>query len=184
MIFIATQNFIFFNPLIIANKQVCIENEKIDISRIKTKRLLLIVSFNPRNFEIKSKGSSNNIAIRHIINALKTFILKLVDIILIKSFSDLSYSEVYFTIPFSIPKVLNAFPNLKKSLNWPIKNIPDVPKNVAIILNDMPLAIKLIAVLKPDKNDVLIKFIDYNLKSSHSEKSYTSLFFNDSTSSR
>ena len=85
-------------------------------------------------------------------------------------------------MPFSIPNVLNTFPNFKKSLSWPIKTIPDVPKNAAIILNDIPLAMKLIAVLNPDKNEVLIKFIDYNLKSSHSEKSYDIFFFNDFTS--
>ena len=117
------------------------------------------------------------------ISALNRLILKLVPIILLSFSLSFSYSETYFTIPFSIPNEPIVFPSLKKSFSWPIKNIPFVPRYTATIFVEINLANKLIAVLIPDKNEVLIKFIDYNLKSSHSEKSYLNVSLNNFTSS-
>jgi len=65
-----------------------------------------------------------------------------------------SYSETYFTIPFSIPNEPIVFPSLKKSFSWPIKNIPFVPRYTATIFVEINLANKLIAVLIPDQVSV------------------------------
>ena len=62
-------------------------------------------------------------------------------------------------IPFSIPNELIVFPSLRKSFNWPIKNIPFVPNKTATIFVEINLAIRLIAVLNPERKDVFIKFI-------------------------
>ena len=97
--------------------------------------------------------------IKEKIIALKKFILKLEPIIFDKSFSFFSNSDVYLIIPFSIPNELIVLPSLRKSFNCPIKNIPFVPSKTATIFVEINLAIRLIAVLNPERKDVFIKFI-------------------------
>ena len=86
-------------------------------------------------------------------------ILKLVETRSLNWFSFVFNSDEYLTVPVSIPKVPKVLPIFKKSFNWPIKNIPFVPRYTAIILLVINFTNKLIVVLAAEYVDVLIKFI-------------------------